>query len=93
MAISLRGSVLATALLASAISTSAQSFAAILPARPAVTASRAKKRRKLVPKLTPAIWRGREAAKKYMSRRSFPAGRTSTLKKTAKRLRLQAGGL
>ena len=66
---------------------------AVLPSLPQVTkrTSRSKKR-KLVPKLTPHRWRGSGMAKSYESRRSLPAGRTSTLKKTARRLRLQAGG-
>jgi hypothetical protein len=70
----------------------AQAPLAMLPPAPVVVApSGVRKKRRPEPKRTPVRWRGKGLAKSYMSRRSLPAGRTSTLKKTARLLRLQAG--
>lgn len=69
-----------------------QPWPAIMPQFPApVGQPVTRKKRKPTPKRTPVIWKG-WSSKQYMSRRSRPAGCTSTLKKTAKMLRLQAGG-
>ncbi|MER9870257.1 hypothetical protein NKJ35_24320 [Mesorhizobium sp. M0136] len=82
--------------MAAALLASASAFQpvqqAIIPARVQTLSQPAsRKKRKLAPKRTPVIWRG-SMAEQYGSRRNFAAGSASTLKKTAKLLRLQAAG-
>lgn len=67
---------------------------ALRPEPPAIStpARKKDKRRRRAKRITPRVWSGGTAsAKHYKAVRRFHAGRTSTLKKTAKLLRLQAG--
>ncbi|MER9662321.1 hypothetical protein [Mesorhizobium sp. M0159] len=91
MAFSLgKPTLLAAAMFASAAAL--QPMPAIMPQFSApVSQPVSRKKRKPIAKGTPVIWKG-SGAKNYMSRRSRPAGCTSTLKKTAKLLRLQTAG-
>ncbi|MER8591483.1 hypothetical protein NKH33_07750 [Mesorhizobium sp. M1182] len=93
MAFSLgKSTMLAAAMFASAAAAALHPMPAFMPQFPApVGQPVSRKKRKPAKKRTPVRW-GAGSAKTFMSRRSRPAGCSSTLKKTAKLLRLQAGG-